>query len=204
MNLYPFGKAVTHALVRILFKMRYEGLENIPKGGGYILASNHRSFFDPMFIAHKISPDIHFLAKEELVTPPVIGAVIRTLGVVPVRRGAGDTGALDEAARLIRGGGVLGIFPEGTRSRDGMPLRPRSGLAIIAGKTRADILPCAVCFGRRLGFRQTVTVRYGPLIRNERLALGSGAPSSVKAASRMVMEEIVALAGAGQPALPGE
>ena len=194
MNLYPFARAATYPLVRALFKISYEGLENIPEQGGYILACNHRTNFDPLFIAHKIPSPIAYLAKIELVKHPLAGPIIKSLGVVPIDRGSGDTGALESAALRIGEGSVLGMFPEGTRSKDGVPLRPRSGVAIIAGKTGTDILPCAVVFGKKLGFREAVTVRYGPVIPNSRLGIDLSSPSAIREASRLIMEEILALA----------
>lgn len=203
LNLYPFGKSVTYPLVRGLFSMRYEGLEHIPEQGGFILACNHRSNFDPLFIAHKMPRQIHYLAKDELVQVAVIGSLIRSFGVVPIKRGTGDTSALETAAAIIREGGVLGIFPEGHRSPDGTPLRPRSGAALIAGQTKADVLPCAVSYGPKLGFRTVVTVRYGKLIPHEELGLDLASPSTLKAATRRVMGDIIAMLDyKGPAALP--
>lgn len=193
LNLYPLGKAVTHLLVRLLFSMRYEGLENIPEQGGFILACNHRSNFDPLLIAHKIPQQIHYLAKDELVQGAVVGSIIRSLGVVPIKRGTGDKNALDTAVSVIRQGGVLGIFPEGHRSPDGTPLRPRSGVALIAGQTGADVLPCAVSYGPKLGLRTPITVRYGKLIPHAELGVDPASPSTLKGATRRIMEDIISM-----------
>lgn len=201
MNLYPFGKAVTYWLVRILFRMRYEGLENIPADRGYILACNHRSNFDPIFIAHKVPQQLFYMAKAELFRFPPFGWILRSVGAFPVARGKGDTGALDGAEEIIRGGGVLGVFPEGHRSKDGIPLRPRSGVALIAAKTGAAVLPCAVCFGRRLRLRTTVTIRYGRLIPAEDLAVDAGSPASIRARAKVVMDRILALLGGREAVL---
>ncbi|HHY53001.1 MAG TPA: 1-acyl-sn-glycerol-3-phosphate acyltransferase [Clostridiales bacterium] len=203
LNLYSFGKAVTYPVVRGLFSIRYEGLENIPKQGGFILACNHRSNFDPVLIAHKVPHQIHYLAKDELVRIAVVGSIIRNLGVVPIKRGTGDKQALEAAIAVLRQGGVLGIFPEGHRSPDGTPLRPHSGVALIAGQTGADVLPCAVSYGPKLGFRIPITIRYGKLIPNEELGVDISSPSTLKAATRRIMEDIVAMLDyKGPAALP--
>lgn len=199
MNLYLVGKALTYLLVRLLFNMKYEGLENIPAGAGFILASNHRSNFDPLFIAHKVRGQIYYMAKAELFKNGFIAWLLRSLGAFPVDRGSGDTSAMDLAGRLVRDGGVLGIFPEGHRSKDGKPQRARSGLGMVAAQTGANILPCAVVYGERLAFRTKVTVRYGRLLTNKELALDTGAPSAIRGASKRVMEEIVALLGVSAP-----
>lgn len=195
MNLYRLGRAVTHLYVLILFKMRYEGLENIPKKQGFILASNHITAYDPLFVAHKIPQQLHFMAKTELFRNPVIGWILRRVNAFPVDRGKGDGKAIDEAKIRIDSGGVLGIFVEGTRSRDGKPQRARSGVALIAGSTGADILPCAVVYSKKLKFRSVVTVRYGTLIKSDSLGIDLESPSTLRLAAKSVMDEIVGLLG---------
>jgi len=179
--------------VRAAFAVRYEGVENIPASGGYILACNHRSNFDPILLAHKMSVQIHYMAKIELVRNPLIGSIIKRFGVIPVDRGGGDTGALDNAAALIQNGGVLGMFPEGHRSKTGAPLRPRSGVSVIAGKTGADILPVAISYPQGIKFRAPVVVRYGKLIPHARLGIDPDSPATIRAASKLLMDEIIAL-----------
>jgi 1-acyl-sn-glycerol-3-phosphate acyltransferase len=177
----------------ILYRVRYEGLENIPKDSGFILACNHRSYCDPLFIAHKLRQPIHYMAKAELFRNPVIAFILRGVNAFPVARGTGDRSAIDTAISIIKGGEVMGMFPEGTRSKDGQPLRPRSGVAIVAAETIADVLPCAVCFEGKLRFRTNVTVRYGKLIPAEKLGAQVDSRATIKAASRMIMDEIVGL-----------
>lgn len=191
MSLYPFGKAVTYLFVRLAFKMKYEGLENIPDKQGFILASNHITALDPLFIAHKIPQSLHFMAKAELFRNKFIGLILRCVNAFPVDRGTGDASALEEAKRRIEGGGVFGIFVEGHRSPDGKPKRARSGVALIAGRTGSDILPCCVICDRKIGFRSLVTVRYGKLITNESLAIDLASPSTMRLAAKSVMNEIV-------------
>ena len=193
MNLYPFGKAVSYAIVRCLFKLRYEGTENVPEGGGYIIACNHRCYFDPLLLAYRVPAQIRYIAKAELTRIPLLGFFLKRFGIIPVKRGEGDNIALSKAADLIQEGGILGIFPEGTRSKSGVPLRPRSGIAIIAGKTGADILPAAVSFSGKLRFRSAITVRFGKMIPNSDLGIDLASPSTLRTASRLVMDKIIAL-----------
>lgn len=200
MNLYPFGRAVTYAFTRVAFKMRYEGLENIPRDRGYILASNHITAMDPLFIAAKIPQQLNFMAKIELFRNRFIGWLLRSLNAFPVDRGKGDSSSLDEAKRRIENGGVFAIFIEGHRSKDGKPQRPRSGVSLIAGSTGADVLPCAVVYDKKLRFRSTVTVRYAPLIENERLKINLAAPSTLRLAAKTVMSDIIGLIEDGIPA----
>lgn len=195
MNLYPFGKVVTYAFARCAFGMRYEGLEHIPETGGYILACNHLYNIDPVLIAHKIPLPVRYLAKAELVGNPLGRAVIGSLGVIPIARGTGDTDALDQAVEAVKAGGVLGMFPEGTRSKDGKPLRPRTGIALIAGKSGADILPCALTYEKGLRFRGRIIVRYGAVIPHDELEVNLESPSSLRGASRLIMDRIISLTG---------
>jgi len=193
MNLYPLGKASTGLLVRVAFRIKFEGTENIPPGGGYILACNHRSNFDPVIIAQKVPVQVYYLAKVELLKNPVAGFIISRLGIIPVKRGEGDNSAIEKAVEIVRGGGVLGVFPEGSRSKDGVPLRPRSGAAVIASQTGADVLPMAVTYAKGVRFGGTVTVRYGQMIPNSDLGVAPGSPTSLRKASKFVMDKIVAL-----------
>jgi 1-acyl-sn-glycerol-3-phosphate acyltransferase len=183
--------------------MRYEGLENIPRGSGYILASNHITAFDPMFIAAKVPGQLHFLAKTELFKNRLIGWVLRHVNAIEIRRGAGDDEPLEEARRRIERGGVFAIFIEGTRSKDGRPQRPRSGVALMSGRTGADILPCAVVYDKRLRFRAEVTVRYGGLIKAESLGIDTASPATMRQAAKTVMADIVSLFE-GSPTAGGE
>lgn len=196
--LFGFGRLITYWWVRIAFRMRYVGLENIPRDKGFILACNHRSYHDPLFIAHKVPQPIHYMAKAELFRTKLRNWLFRNVNAFPVSRGTGDTSAIRTAEEVIRSGDVLGIFPEGTRSKDGKPLRPRSGVALIAGQTGADVLPCAVCFeGNKLRFRIQVTVCYGKLITSEELNIDPAKPSTVRAASKRIMADIVELLDQG-------
>lgn len=189
--LYRFARFVTYLFVRLIFRMRYEGLDNIPQAGGFIVCSNHRSNFDPIFLCHKIPQRLRFMAKEELFRFPLAGAFLRGVGAFPIARGKGDTGAIDTAADIIRRGGALVIFPEGHRSKNGKPLRPRSGLAVIASRTGGGALPVSIDYGERLRLRTTVTLRFHPLITNAALGLGEASPAAIRAASKQVMDVIV-------------
>lgn len=202
MSFYTFAKTLCRWYTYLAFRMRYEGLENIPKNQGFILASNHITVMDPLFVAAKIKQPIHFMAKIELFGNPVTKWVLKGLNAFPVNRGKGDGTAITEAGRRIDGGGVLGVFIEGRRSEDGKPQRARNGVALIAGQTGADVLPCAVVYDKKLSFRAPVTVRYGKLIENGRLQLDAEAPATLRLASKTIMADIGRLFWDGSSALP--
>ena len=144
MWLYYFAKAICMIAFNIWYKLDYHGLENIPSGGGYILMSNHRSMIDPIILAEKAHGQVRYMGKMELFRNPILGWALRTIGTFPVDRGAGDTSAIDNSRKVIEEGDILGIFPEGHRSKTGEPLRPKSGVALVARLTEAPVLPCSV------------------------------------------------------------
>ncbi len=137
-----------HVLVRILARFwlslsaaQVEGREHIPSSGGFILASNHCSHFDPPILAIASPRPLSYFAKQELFANPIFSAVIRRLGAFPVERGSGDQAALGRAIQLLASGYALVIFPEGTRSRDGKLGRAKLGAALMAVKAKVPILP---------------------------------------------------------------
>ncbi|TCL43696.1 lysophospholipid acyltransferase family protein [Harryflintia acetispora] len=187
---YRFARNLLHFFFWFAFKIDAEGRENLPKDKGFIVASNHRSNCDPIFIGVMLKPNLTFMAKIELFQLPVIGRLFYWLGAFPVERGKGDTGAVDFAIKTVEEGKILAMFPEGTRSLDGKLLRPKSGCALIAGASGADVVPTAVCFGEKLRFRSHITVKFGKPISREELGVSASSPATIKAASRLIMSRI--------------
>ena len=136
----------TWAWLAVNFNLKLDvlGLENVPRKGPLIMASNHVSVADPPVLCVKTPRRIAWMAKKELFDIPVVGLCYRFYGCVPVRRGAADIAALRQSEQALRKGLVLGMFPEGTRSHEpGMqPAEP--GTAMIALRTGAPILPVAM------------------------------------------------------------
>jgi 1-acyl-sn-glycerol-3-phosphate acyltransferase len=133
-----------YALYRTLFRMRVHGVENVPRSGGVVLASLHRSNFDTFLVGvpprwRKLRP----MAKIELYRNPVLGRVLEYCGAFPVRRGEGDREALRVALTILRQGGTVAMYPEGTRNRDGSA-RIHTGAARIALQTGAALVPVAL------------------------------------------------------------
>jgi 1-acyl-sn-glycerol-3-phosphate acyltransferase len=122
--------------------------ESIPRQGPVILASNHISNADPVIIGAWLTPRlgrrIHWLGKKEMFEWPVVGWMARNGGVVPVDRGAADIDAFRLAQRVLAAGQVLMVFPEGTRSPTGELQTPKDGLAMLALRTNATIVPIGV------------------------------------------------------------
>lgn len=167
--LYSIARFIVTPIMHLLINVKYEGQENLKQSGGYILCSNHRAWWDPILVAFGIKKrQINFMAKKELFKFKPFGALIRAFGAFPINRGAADSGAIKNAEEIVKNGKILLIFPEGTRSKTGEPLRAKPGAAYIASETGADIIPVAICYEGKYCIRKTVTVCYGkPIKSNE-------------------------------------
>ena len=183
---YKVARAVTLLVSKMLYKVRFEGLENVPNDRGFILCSNHISTFDPILIAVKLKPQCFFMAKEELFENKLLGPIIRGLGAFPVSRGKGDTAAIEKAVDYVKNGKVVAIFPEGHRSPDGKLQKLKSGAVVIAAETGMGLQPCVIKKGERHGLRTPVVIRYGSFITHEQLGLTGKVPSQIRAANRLL------------------
>ena len=189
MSFYNFAKGFLNLATRLYYKLEYRGLEKVPEGG-FLLCSNHVSFIDPALLVIRVKPQFRFMAKAELFRVPVLRHIVKWLGAFPVSRGSGDMTPINTSVETINSGGSLLIFIEGTRSKTGELLRPRSGAALVAMKTGADVLPASVRYERKGRFRSRVCVHYGDLIPNAALGLDPDNPRSLHAASKYIMERI--------------
>lgn len=142
--LYVVVRALAKAVLRTWFRVRVSGAEHIPANGGVIVAPNHKNFLDPFFIGIILRRRVWFLAKIELFKGP-LGWFFLRLGAFPVRRGGADTEALDTAAAILRAGGLVVVFPEGTRVQEPDVLgAPRHGAGRLAIETGVPIIPAAI------------------------------------------------------------
>jgi 1-acyl-sn-glycerol-3-phosphate acyltransferase len=146
-------------------RLRVRGLENLPESGGFVVASNHVSNVDPWPVGFPLYPrQVHFMGKAELYKNPLMRWLLLRLGTFPVRRGERDTEAFRTAVRLARQGGVVAMFPEGTRRTKGLrkkhEAKPHAGAARIALAAGVPLVPAAVVGTERLA-REPVRVAYG-------------------------------------------
>lgn len=186
------AKTITRPFFMLWLRVRFYGRENLPKNGGYILCCNHNSNFDPILLTWPLNRMICYMAKEQLFRPH-IGWLIRALGAFPVQRGSGDTSALDTAADMLKKGHILGLFPEGHRHPVGQPGRAKSGAALIAKATGADVLPCAIHYTKNHHFGSRVSISIGQLIPNAELFEGEEGPRQIKRASRKMWDATLSL-----------
>lgn len=127
-----------------LYRIETIGQENIPKIGSVLLCSNHISNLDPIVVGTTTPRPVHFMAKEELFQVPVIGKLFPHLNAFPVKRGMSDREALRKGLAVLKEGEVLGLFPEGTRSKTGELGEGLAGAGFFATRSEALIVPCAV------------------------------------------------------------
>lgn len=143
-RLYAVIRAIATGVLRLWFRVRITGVENVPEAGPVIVTPNHKSFFDAFFVGIATPRQVHFMAKVELFKGPW-GWLFRRLGAFPVRRGEADTVALETARTLLSDGELVVIFPEGTRVEAPDALgSPRHGAGRLAVEAGAEIVPAAI------------------------------------------------------------
>ena len=137
---YDFMKAIIIAFNKVYFRLQHYGVENTPRTGPVLLVANHASNLDPTTIACGLPRQVQFLAKEELFSG-ILGKFLRKVNAHRIARSGIDRGALKTCIDLVRGGHMLLVFPEGSRTEDGTLLPPQPGSAMIAIQSQAPILP---------------------------------------------------------------
>lgn len=144
--LYGFGRFIFAIYLKLFFRFRVYGRENLPVRRPFIICANHIKWLDPVAVAVAVPPSIqvHFMAKKELFSNILFTYILHKVGAFPVNRQDVDYGAFRRAFQLLRDGRVLGIFPEGTRSRDGRLQKAYGGAALIAVRSGAPVLPVAI------------------------------------------------------------
>ncbi|MGX1193218.1 1-acyl-sn-glycerol-3-phosphate acyltransferase [Metabacillus sp. SLBN-84] len=162
MSFYQFAKGVVASVFFPLYRIEIHGKEHFPKDGAVLLCSNHIDNLDPPTVGICAPRQVHFMAKEELFQVPVLGGIVRKVGSFPVKRGMSDREAIRKGLNVLKDGGVLGLFPEGTRSKDGKLGKGLAGAGFFALKSDASIVPCAI-IGTYKPF-QKVRVYFGPPI----------------------------------------
>ena len=130
--------------MRIFHGLQFSGTENIPKTGPVIIAGNHPSYFDPIVLSLATPRHVRFFAIAELLKVPVIGWFARQWGILPVYRGGDNEPTVQEALSVLRGGGAIGIFPEGRRSLQFAMGTARPGVGRLAVQSGAVIVPCVI------------------------------------------------------------
>lgn len=162
MNLYPLGKALCTAVLKPFYRIKVIGQENFPKDQGVLLCTNHIDNLDPPVVGLTAPRPVHFMAKEELFQLPMLKSILPNVNAFPVKRGLSDRQAIRKALELLRSGQVVGMFPEGTRSKTGEIGKGLTGAGFFALKGDALVMPCAI-IGPYRPFKQLKVVYGEPI-----------------------------------------
>lgn len=187
--MYSLGKFLVTVIFKVLFRIRVIGQENIPKDQAVIICSNHISNYDPPTVGITCPRQVNFMAKEELFEKnKLLGWVLRKVHAFPVKRGMRDRNALRTGLKLLKEGKVIGLFPEGTRSKDSVLKEGLAGAGFFAMRSEAKVIPCAI-IGPYRKFK-TLTVVYGKPIEFETMKVEK---PSAQAVTDEIMENIQSL-----------
>lgn len=144
MTFYSFAKSVVYTIFKPMYRIEAIGVENIPKEGGVLLCCNHINNLDPIVLGTMIPRPVHYMAKEEIFSVPILGKIVRMCNAFPVKRGFGDREALRTGLKVLKDGQVLGLFPEGTRSKTGELGKGLAGAGFFALRSDSHVVPCAI------------------------------------------------------------
>ncbi len=167
--MYKICRAIAGIILWLAFGVEVRGLENIPQQGCAVIAANHVSWLDPVAVGVAVKRPICFMAKNELFKNSFSAWFFRSINTFPVRRGQADRNAIRSGLTLLKQGRLVGIFPEGTRSKNGDQLLPiQSGAAFLSIKGQAPIIPIVVKGTDSLCFRRRILVIIGePIVTKE-------------------------------------
>ncbi len=185
MNIYPLGKALVSAVFYPLYRIQVIGKENFPKEGGVLLCANHIDNLDPPVVGITAPRPVRFMAKEELFQMPVLKGLLPRLHAFPVKRGMSDRQAMRTALSVLKNGEVVGLFPEGTRSKTGELQKGLAGAGFFALRGNAVVMPCAI-IGSYKPFRRLKVIYGKPLD----MTLYRERKASAEEVTEVIMDEI--------------
>ena len=202
---YWVVKTILTPFLRFLYRVRVEGAEQVPDSGPVILASNHLSFSDSIFLPLILRRRVTFVAKAEYFEDPKTAWFFRAVGQIPIKRGGGPASqrALESAQEVLEGGGVFGIYPEGTRSPDGRLYKGHTGVARLALRTGAPVVAVAMIgtaeaqpIGQAVPrFFMPITIRFSKAMRFDHYADRADDPLTLRSITDEIMFELRELSG---------
>ena len=149
---------IVRFFVKLVFRVRIVGEENIPKDGGCIICANHSSNWDPVFLVVLLTRRIYLMAKAELFKVPLLGALLKSIGMIPVKRSGADISAIRTSISNLNDGKALGIFPSGKRVKKGEDASAKSGVVFIAVKAAVPAVPVYIDTTYRLFSKVTIHI----------------------------------------------
>ena len=198
MSFYSGMKKVCSPIIKLLFRIKITGLENVPDEGGYLVCPNHTSMLDVVAIAASFKRLLNFMAKKELFGFKPFGALIRKLGAFPVDRGGNDVRAIKTAISLVSAGELVNMFPQGTRRKKVAPNTTpiKSGAGMIAYHAKCGAIPVFIkSKNNHLHMFGRTEVIIGKPIEYDDLGFTNGHMKEYERASRMIFSESCRLGG---------
>lgn len=187
--LYYIAKYFVLAIIKIVFRVQIEGIENVPQKGPVIICPNHISLLDPPIIGALLNRRIYFMAKAELFKNPLFGYILRKgLGAFPVKRGTSDFFAIKTALNYLKNGQAIGIFPEGTRSKNGMLQKAEPGVSMLAIRGHAAVIPVGIKSNYRLFSK--LTIRIGKPVNLDKYSSSKPSSNELALIGEEIMKEI--------------
>jgi 1-acyl-sn-glycerol-3-phosphate acyltransferase len=188
---YRFIWALGAGACICLFRLRVAGGHFVPRRGGVILASNHASFADAVFIGVAAGRELSYVTKQEAFPVPILGWLIRKLNAMPIDRSRGDRGALRCIEQCLRAGGAMFISPEGTRNKTSRLRPPKDGVGMLAYRARVPVVPVYISgtvniWTSLIGLNR-VTVRFGKPV----CVSPTGLPARRRAAYHSISSEVM-------------
>ena len=156
--MYRFLVSIVSVLVKLIYRVKINGIENLKDDQPFIISANHIHIFDPVILATLTKRQIFFLSKKELFEKKLFAKFFGKLGVIPIDRDNTDIKAIKSCFRVIRDGNILGIFPEGTRVKTIDINNMKKGVALIALKNKVNILPIHIEGTYRIFSKITVEI----------------------------------------------
>lgn len=191
LGLIKFLSAVYRAYCALAHPVALAGGEHLPAEGAAILCANHTSLQDPMLLAAYIKRPVRFMAKQELYKYKLLARLMRALGAYPVSRGERDLSAVRASLELLKNGDMIGVFPEGHRFKDGSVHPLQGGVALIAIRSGAPVVPAYISGGYRLFRRMKLTLG-APITLNDIGNLSGSA--AIRAATARIQAALCELA----------
>lgn len=199
-KLYELTRSIANWYFSTFYDYTQSGTGNIPRQGPVIFAANHVSFYDPPAIGASLNRQINYFARDTLFQG-LFGKGLVQIGTIPVARENAEVKSLKAIFRALKAGGAVAIYPEGTRSPDGLLAQPKAGAGMIACKSRATIIPVRVfgtyeAYGRQRRLPKIgghIHITYGRPTSSDELDPGKAHPERYLEASRRIMERIADL-----------
>ncbi len=196
MRLYAFLKGLLSGLFKLIYNLKISGQENIPSTNAYVVVCNHISLGDVIILGVACNRQIYFMAKKELFKIPLLSGLIKALGAFPVDRKGNPAAAIKTSIRYLKDGKIVGMFPQGTRSRNISvnDTEFKTGAAFAAYKSGVGIIPAFIkAKNQKFKLFSRTDIIFGAPVPFERLGFSEGGKDELENATQMIKDAVFAL-----------